>query len=313
MVVIMLRACAEDFVRLGHDFDNERDASGAATNFILDHTQAGDGIIFHIADTRVPYEFFRVVARRAEYASSVIHGQFGPEILFPRHGSSLDYRDFTGKPSAELLRTAAPATHPGLGYVDEQRSAGNPDPTTVMLSRFYRESYAKVRRAGNLRRWKFCFTAGSKSRLGQKLEPSEAITKSFRRPRELLLGLLLPKSRKASRLTREANRNRSDLFRLIQVIPAALALRRLGLGLLHPQGLVDPVVGGLQVFGASGQIVALHIGAVRGTSGSCTPWRRRSPDEAESPCSDCRCLPESPGCSSPSARHRASSGLCSWR
>src|SRR5271167_3499281 len=43
----------------GHDFDNQRDASGAATNFILDHALPGDAIVFHIAETRIPYEFFR--------------------------------------------------------------------------------------------------------------------------------------------------------------------------------------------------------------------------------------------------------------
>ncbi len=38
----------------GHDFDDERDASGAATDFILDHAEPGDAILFHIAETRVP-------------------------------------------------------------------------------------------------------------------------------------------------------------------------------------------------------------------------------------------------------------------
>ena len=43
----------------------ERDAAGAATNFVLDQAQAGDAIIFYIPATRLPYEYFRHTARRA--------------------------------------------------------------------------------------------------------------------------------------------------------------------------------------------------------------------------------------------------------
>ncbi len=33
-------------------------------------------------------------------------GNVGPEILFPHHGAGLDYRDFTGKPTPDFVRTA---------------------------------------------------------------------------------------------------------------------------------------------------------------------------------------------------------------
>src|SRR5579871_6540451 len=98
-VILLLCLPGISFV-YGHDFDNERDASGAATNIILDHSEPGDAIIFHIAATRVPYEFFRSLRAGENSASPEFAAKVGPEILFPRHGSGLDYRDFTGKPSA---------------------------------------------------------------------------------------------------------------------------------------------------------------------------------------------------------------------
>ena len=90
----------------GHDFDDERDASSVASNFVLDHTQPGDAILFHIAATRVPYEFFRFSAGGTRYVQAYVRRQLGPEILFPHHGPDLDYRDFTGQPTADFLHSA---------------------------------------------------------------------------------------------------------------------------------------------------------------------------------------------------------------
>jgi hypothetical protein len=130
----------------GHDFDSERDASGAAANFILDHTQPGDAVIFHIAETRVPYEFFRSVRAGKDTASPNFTDQLGPEIVFPHHAAGLDYRDFTGKPTAEFLRGVA-ATHPRVWIMLMNNGpAGNPDPTTVMLTRTLPESFPKTER-----------------------------------------------------------------------------------------------------------------------------------------------------------------------
>ena len=122
----------------GHDFDTERDASGAATNLILDHAQPQDGIIFHIAATRVPYEFFRSLRTGDDTASA------GPEILFPRHGGGLDYRDFTGKPTADSVRGAA-ASHPRVWVMlMNNGTADKPDPTTVMLTHVLPEMFPGV-------------------------------------------------------------------------------------------------------------------------------------------------------------------------
>ena len=136
-----------------HDFDNERDASGAAANFILDHSQPGDAVVFHIAGTRIPYEFVRSLRAGENTASPDIANQhfnftdqFGPQILFPYHGAGLDYRDFTGKPTADFVRTIAPS-HPRVWVMLMNNGpAGNPDPTTVMLTHILPESFPKMLR-----------------------------------------------------------------------------------------------------------------------------------------------------------------------
>lgn len=131
-----------------HDFDTERDASGAATNFILDRSQAGDGIIFHIADTRIAYEFFRSLRAGENTASPNYAGALGPEILFPAHGAGLDYRDFTGKPSADFVRNGL-SGHPRVWVMlMNNGTADKPDPTTVMLTRVLPETFPKVQRWG---------------------------------------------------------------------------------------------------------------------------------------------------------------------
>jgi hypothetical protein len=128
----------------GHDFDEERDASSTATGFILDHSQPGDAIIFHIAETRIPYEFFRSLRAGENTASSNYTAHLGPEIVFPRHGAGLDYRDFTGKPTAELARSTA-ARHSRIWIMLMNNGPEDkPDPTTVMLTQVLPESLPKM-------------------------------------------------------------------------------------------------------------------------------------------------------------------------
>jgi mannosyltransferase len=132
------------FFVYGHDFDTERDASGAASNFILDHTEPGDGVVFHIPATRVAYEFFRSVRAGENTASPACKVSLGPEILFPHHATGLDYRDFTGKPTADFLQTLA-IGHPRVWVMlMNNGSPASPDPTTVMLTKALSESFPKV-------------------------------------------------------------------------------------------------------------------------------------------------------------------------
>jgi mannosyltransferase len=130
----------------GNDFDNERDDSVAAARFILDHAQPGDAVVFHIAETRIPYEFSRSLRAGENTASPRFTAAVGPEIVFPHHGTGLDYRDFTGKPTADLLRTVAPG-HPRVWVMLMNNGpSGNPDPTTMMLTEILAEAFPKMQR-----------------------------------------------------------------------------------------------------------------------------------------------------------------------
>lgn len=134
------------FFIYNHDFDTDRDAAGAATDFILDHTEAGDAVVFYIPATRLPYEFFRSQRAGENSASPVFTAQIGPEIVFPRHGPGLDYRDFTGKPNADLLHAVAP-NHPRVWVMlMNNQPPWSVDPTTAMMTQIFSESFPKVQR-----------------------------------------------------------------------------------------------------------------------------------------------------------------------
>jgi mannosyltransferase len=123
-----------------HDFDLERDGSEAATNYIYDHAQPGDAILFHIAEGRVPYEFFSSLREARDSRG----GTAGPVILFPRHGDRLDYRDVTGKPSSEFLH-AVPGQYARLWVVlMSNGDPGHPDATTLMIEQMLGESLPRV-------------------------------------------------------------------------------------------------------------------------------------------------------------------------
>jgi mannosyltransferase len=129
-----------------HDYDSDRDAAGDATDFVLDRAQPGDGIIFYIPATRLPYEFFRSQRAGENTASPHFTSAFGPEILFPNHGPGLDYRDFTGKPTADFLR-AVPSTHPRVWVMlMNNQPAWSADPTTTMLTQILSEQFPRVER-----------------------------------------------------------------------------------------------------------------------------------------------------------------------
>jgi hypothetical protein len=79
-------------------------------------------------------------------ASPNFSGHLGPEILFPHHASGLDYRDFTGKPTADFMHTTPPL-YPRVWVMlmNNQPLKGN-DPTTANLTDILPESFPKVQR-----------------------------------------------------------------------------------------------------------------------------------------------------------------------
>lgn len=115
-----------------HDYDDQRDASGEAASFILDHSQPGDAIIFHIAEGRLPYEFIRSQRARENTASPKYTRQLGPDILFPHFGPGLDYSDFKAKPIPEILRSEFP-NYSRLWVMYMYNQAGGAGRTTTMF------------------------------------------------------------------------------------------------------------------------------------------------------------------------------------
>jgi mannosyltransferase len=140
LAVMLLLSLKGTVSYYNHDFDLERDGSEAAANYIYDHAQPGDAILFHIAEARIPYEFFGSL-RTGGLKSGV---PSGPEIVFPRHGDHLDYRDVTGKPSSELARTLS-GQHGRVWMVLMRHDvAGHADATTQMLNQTFGQSFPEM-------------------------------------------------------------------------------------------------------------------------------------------------------------------------
>jgi hypothetical protein len=146
IVILILNAQGISFV-YANDFDAERDASGEASDFILNHAESADGIIFYIPATRAAYEFFRSARAGTNTASPHFSQPFGPEILFPHHSAGLDYRDFTGKPTPVFLHSLD--AYPKIWVMLMNNGGGNPDPTTMMITNGLTESFPTVQT------WKF--------------------------------------------------------------------------------------------------------------------------------------------------------------
>ena len=140
LAAMLLLSLHGAFTYYNHDFDLARDGSEAAANYVLDHAQPGDVILFHIAETRVPYEFFKSL--RASRSPS--DNAAGPEIIFPRHGDQLDYRDFTGKPTSEFVQSLASHQSRMWLVLMSNASLGRPDATTLMLNQILGESFPRV-------------------------------------------------------------------------------------------------------------------------------------------------------------------------
>jgi hypothetical protein len=85
----------------------------------------------------VPYEFFKSTRARALSSAA-------PEIIFPRHGEQLDYRDFTGNPTAELVRSLSRRYSRVWLVLMRNGTPGHPDATTIMLDQTLDGSFPYV-------------------------------------------------------------------------------------------------------------------------------------------------------------------------
>ncbi len=141
VAAILLLSLQGTFSYYDHDFDLDRDDSKAAVSFILDHAQPGDAIVFHIAEARVPYEFFESL-RTATPLSSMAAA--APVIVYPRHGDRLDYRDFTGKPTSDFVQSLAGHYSRVWLVLMSNGNPGHPDATTLMLNQALGASFRRV-------------------------------------------------------------------------------------------------------------------------------------------------------------------------
>jgi mannosyltransferase len=137
MLLLSLQGTFSYYTR---DFDLERDGSVAAANYIDDNARPGDGILFHIAEARVPYEFVGSLRGTRDSQGRITAGT---EVIFPRHGDRLDYRDVTGNPSAEFVRLSSGQYVRIWVVLMSNGAPGNPDSTTLMLEQTLGESFPR--------------------------------------------------------------------------------------------------------------------------------------------------------------------------
>lgn len=145
LATMLLLSLQGTFSYYARDFDLERDGSQAAANFIYDHSQPGDAILFHIAEARIPYEFAGSL-RPPSGTKDLRNAAAGPVVIFPRHGDRLDYRDVTGNPTREFVRSAVAKYARVWVVLMSNEADGHPDATTLMLNQTLAQSLPRVER-----------------------------------------------------------------------------------------------------------------------------------------------------------------------
>jgi mannosyltransferase len=117
------------------DLDIQRDDWRAATQYVLNHAQSGDALLFHVPMGRMPYEFY----------STVKPASAGPVVLYPRHGDYITFLDFVEKPNnRELERLIPQYSRAWLVLTYAETLSGLPDTRSVELTRLLANVYPKV-------------------------------------------------------------------------------------------------------------------------------------------------------------------------
>jgi len=101
IVALSLQGDAAYYAR---DFDLQREDWRAATSYVLDHQQAGDGIVFHANQGRMPFDYYSGLWHRPD-----------PTIYFPGGNGQVTWRDFMGSPNSHQLERAV--SHSGRVWV----------------------------------------------------------------------------------------------------------------------------------------------------------------------------------------------------
>ncbi|HEX6905665.1 MAG TPA: hypothetical protein VF154_03575, partial [Terriglobales bacterium] len=120
------------------DFDLSREDWRAATQIILSYARPGDGILFHSAQARMPFEYYseQQPARRQM------------RVIFPDYGreNKLSYLDFLANTkNAPLDAIPADYLRVWLVLAHNRLKDGEPDPTTAEVERFLADNYVLAR------------------------------------------------------------------------------------------------------------------------------------------------------------------------
>ena len=128
------------------DFDLAREDWRGATKYVLQNTRQGDGILFHSAQARMPFEYYA-------------DGQpprLELRVIFPDYGQEgrLSYMDFLANArNAPLAEISIRYPRVWLVLAHNQLKDGEPDPTTAALQRSLAIDYSVAEQrsfAGNL-------------------------------------------------------------------------------------------------------------------------------------------------------------------
>ncbi len=133
VIVLSLRGTTSYYKQ---DLDIQRDDWRDASQYLLNHAQPGDALLFHVPMGRMPYEF---------YHSTVAPAPAAPVVLYPRHGDRLTFLDFVEKPDdveLERLLLQHPRAWLVLTYAETQ--SGLPDARSVEISKLLGDFYSVV-------------------------------------------------------------------------------------------------------------------------------------------------------------------------
>ena len=117
------------------DFDITREDWRSATSYLLQHAETGDAVLFHQPIGRMPYEYYK----------SVIQASSSPEVIYPRSGDGLTYRDFYARHAQDaFLRTVPPSYRRLWVVLIYTQTPSGPDPTTRFLTDLFGREYTRT-------------------------------------------------------------------------------------------------------------------------------------------------------------------------
>jgi mannosyltransferase len=117
------------------DLDIQRDDWRAAAQYLLNHSQPGDALLFHVPMGRMPYEFYRSLQPLTP----------APVVLYPHHADRLTFLDFVEKPNdAELERLLPEQPRAWLVLTYAEAQSGLLDARSVELTGLLSHFYSSV-------------------------------------------------------------------------------------------------------------------------------------------------------------------------